>query len=157
MNLPSLSRAVAAPFMPYLIVGGVALLVGGGVGAYFWHGAKVNAAINEAVLKERQSWQLARAELLELRRQRADWSAADLARKIDAIPTAATKETVRVETHWRDRPVRDCFDADLVRSLEQARAAVRQSAATGSSGAAVSTGSNAAVASDRPRDGKMGH
>ena len=146
-----------APFMPYIIGGGLIVLVGGGVGAYFWHGAKVDAAINEAVLKERQSWQAARAELLELRRQRADWSAADLARKIDAIPTAATKETVRVETHWRDRPVRDCFDADLVRSLEQARAAVRQSAAASTSGAAVSTGSDAAATGDRPRDGKVGH
>ncbi len=116
-----------------------------------------NSRFDAGVAKERQSWQLARAELLELRRQRADWSAADLARKIDAIPAATTKETVRVETHWRNRPVRDCFDADLVRSLEQARAAVRQSASASASGAAVPTGSDAAATSDRPIDGKVGH
>jgi hypothetical protein len=151
------AKAALAPFTPYIIGGGLLVLVGGGVGAYFWHGAKVDAAINEAVLKERASWQAARAELLELRRQRADWSAADLARKIDAIPAATTKETVRVETHWRNRPVRDCFDADLVRSLEQARAAVRQSAAASASGAAVPTGPDATATSDRQGNGKVGH
>ncbi len=116
-----------------------------------------NSRFDAGVAKERQSWQAARAELLELRRQRADWSAADLARKIDAIPAATTKETVRVETHWRNRPVRDCFDADLVRSLEQARAAVRQSAAASASGAAVPTGSDAAVTGNRQGNGKVGH
>ncbi len=116
-----------------------------------------NSRFDAGVAKERAAWQAARAELLELRRQRADWSAADLARKIDAIPAATTKETVRVETHWRNRPVRDCFDADLVRSLEQARAAVRQPAAASTSGAAVPTGSDAAATGNRPIDGKVGH
>ena len=116
-----------------------------------------NSRYDAGVAKERAEWQASRAELLELRRQRADWSAADLARKIDAIPAATTKETVRVETHWRNRPVRDCFDADLVRSLEQARAAVRQSAASSASGAAVPTGPDAAATGNRPIDGQVGH
>jgi hypothetical protein len=83
--------------------------------------------------QERATWQAARAELLQLRTEKANWAADALAKQSAAIPQAAIKETVRVETHWRDRPVRDCFDVDLVRSLEEARATVRQSAAASTS------------------------
>ena len=87
----------------------------------------------DGVSAERASWQQARAELLELRRRKADWSAAKLAERLDAIPNTVTKETIRVETHWRDRPVRECFDAGLVQSLEEARAAIRRSPAASTS------------------------
>ena len=105
---------------PY--AGGVLLAVG----AYFW-------AHERGVQEERATWQAARAELLQLRTERGQWEADKLAKKSDHIPKIGVKETVRVETHWRDRPVRDCFDVDLVRSLEEARATVRQSAAASTS------------------------
>jgi hypothetical protein len=97
---------------------------------------------------ERATWQAARAELLQLRTEKANWAAEKLAAKSQAIPQAGVKEINRVEIHWRDRPVRECLDADLVRSLEQARAAVRQSAAAGTSSDDVRTGADAAT----PRD-----
>ena len=87
----------------------------------------------QGVRQERASWQAARAELLRLRSERANAAAETLATQSAAVPQAGTKEIVRVETHWRDRPVRDCFDPDLVRSLEEARAAVRRSTAASSS------------------------
>ncbi len=104
---------------PY--IGGL-LLAGG---AYLW-------AYNRGVSAERATWQAARAELLRLRTERANDAAQHLAQISAAAPQTAVKEIVRVETHWRDRPVRECFDTDLVRSLEEARSAVRRSAATGS-------------------------
>lgn len=108
----------AAPY-----VGGVLLAVA----AYVW-------AYDNGRDDERAKWQAARAELLELRRQKADWSAANLAEKLDALPGHVERETIRVvETQWRDRPVRECLDADLVRSLEEARARIRQSATSGAS------------------------
>ena len=51
------AKVSLAPFMPYIIGGGLLVLVGGSVGAYLWHGAKVDAVINEAVLKERTAWE----------------------------------------------------------------------------------------------------
>jgi hypothetical protein len=92
-----------------------------------------NSRYRDGMQTERQAWQVARVELLELRRRKADWSAAKLAERLDAIPNTVTKETIRVETHWRDRPVRECFDAGLVQSLEEARAAIRRSPAPSTS------------------------
>ena len=89
--------------------------------AYSW-------AYDRGVEKERATWQAARVELLRLRTERKDWAAERLAKASTAVPQAGVKEIERVEIHWRDRPVRDCFDADVVRSLEEARAAVRRSA-----------------------------
>jgi hypothetical protein len=108
----------AAPY-----VGGV-LLAGG---AYLW-------AYDNGRDSERAKWQVARAELLRLRTERNQWAAEKLAQQSAAIPQAGVRETIRVETHWRDRPVRECFDADLVRSLEEARATVRRSATASPSG-----------------------
>lgn len=90
-------------------------------GCYSW-------AHGRGVADERAKWQAARAELLRLRTERANKAGENLAKQSAAVPPAAAKEIIRVETHWRDRPVRDCFDADIVRSLEEARAAVRRSA-----------------------------
>jgi hypothetical protein len=112
--------------LPYL-AGGAALAIAlAGVGGYF-------KGRDAGVDAERATWQAARAELLQLRTERANWAADALAKQSDHIPKIGVKETVRVETHWRDRPVRDCFDADLVRSLEEARATVRQSATASTS------------------------
>lgn len=112
--------------LPYLAGGAAVAIALAGVGGYV-------KGRGDGVDKERATWQAARAELLQLRTERANWAADALAKQSAAIPQAAIKETVRVETHWRDRPVRDCFDADLVRSLEEARATVRQSAAASTS------------------------
>ena len=90
--------------------------------AYSW-------AHDRGVSAERQTWQNARVELLALRTERNQWAATRLAKTSAVVPQAGVKEVIRVETHWRDRPVRDCFDPDVVRSLEEARAAVRRSAA----------------------------
>lgn len=111
---------------PLLITGAAGLLA---LGAVLWG----NSREADGVEKERATWQAARAQLLQLRSEKANWAADALAKKSDAIPKSGVKEIYRVETHWRDRPVRDCFDADLVRSLEEARATVRQSAAASTS------------------------
>jgi hypothetical protein len=113
--------------LPYIAGGSLLLAVGGTVGGYI-------IGRGDGRDLERATWQAARAELLRLRTERNQWAAEKLAQQSAAIPQAGVKEIVRVETHWRDRPVRECFDADLVRSLEEARATVRRSATASPSG-----------------------
>ena len=117
--MPILSAiAIARRFWPICAVIGAALALWA---CYSW-------AHDRGVMAERATWQAARAELLHLRTERANAAGQVLAKQSAAVPQTAVKEVTRVETHWRDRPVRECFDDDLVRSLEEARAAVRRSA-----------------------------
>jgi hypothetical protein len=99
------------------------------LGAVLWHGGQVAAVFKDGELAERNRWQAARAELLELRRQRAEWSASKGTKQLAALPAQVQKEITRVEIHWRDRPVRECMDDDSVRATEAARAALRRAAA----------------------------
>ena len=114
------------------------------LGAVLWHGGQVASVFKDGELAERNRWQAARAELLELRRQRADWSASRLAERLNALPAQVQKEKTRVEIHWRDRPVRECLAADIVQDIEAARLRLRQSAAAAAGGAAVPTSPDAA-------------
>jgi len=109
-----------------LFIGGPLLLIGG---AMWWHSGKVKAVHEAGMLAERKTWQDARAELLQLRRQRHDAATAKAENAFAALPARIEKGQNRVEIHWRDRPVRDCLDADSVRATEEARAILRRSAA----------------------------
>lgn len=114
-----------------ILIGGPVLLLGG---AAWWHGGKVDDVFAAGELAERKRWQAARIELLELRRQRVEWSAARVAERLAALPRHVEKGNDRVQIHWKDRPERDCLDADSVRATEEARAIVRRAAAAGQHG-----------------------
>jgi len=87
----------------------------------------------QGVMAERQTWQEAARQLKVLRTEKANAAALDLAQASAEVPAVAEGEIVRVETRWLNRPVRECFDANLVRELEASRAAVRRSTAPGPS------------------------
>lgn len=111
----------------YVLPGVGAVLVV--AGAMWWHSGKVDAKVEAATLAERQTWQAARNELLQLRRQRHDAATAKAESAFVALPARIEKGQSRVEIHWRDRPVRECFDADSVRATEEARAILRRAPA----------------------------
>jgi len=98
-------------------------------GALWWHDGKVDAKVEAATIAERMTWQAARNELLQLRRQRHDDAAAKAESAFAALPARIEKGQNRVEIHWRDRPVRDCLDADSVRATEESRAILRRATA----------------------------
>lgn len=133
------------------------LLIGAGAAlALLTVGWQIDSrAFDRGVAKERATWQAAAQELRDLRQQRADWSAARLAERLDALDTSTTKEIVRVETRFRDRPDGPCLDADLVRDLEAARARIRAPASR-PSGDSLPAGPSAAAAGDEKSDDGLG-
>lgn len=119
----------------YVLPGVGAVLVVAGVG--WWHSGKVEANYQAGVMAERQTWQAARNELLQLRRQRHDAATAKAESAFAALPARIEKGQSRVEIHWRDRPLRDCLDADSVRATEEARAVLRRTTAASESNSSL--------------------
>ncbi len=129
MTLPGLSRAVVAPFMPYLIVGGLALLAGGGVGAYFWHGAKVDAAINAAVAANDKEWETEAARLRGIAWERSI-AANDAATRSQASLDALAAQSRNDHATYYAKAGNDgaCLSDSRVRAIEKAGAAAMETA-----------------------------
>ena len=129
MNLPNLSAAVVAPFMPYLIVGGVALLTGGSVGAYFWHGAKVDAAINAAVAANDKEWETEAARLRGIASERIAAANNAATRSQASLDALAAQSKVTHESYYRNRPAVLCLSDERLRAIKSADRAASAAAA----------------------------